>query len=217
MFSFGIPNIVEANIWIDILTARIEELKLNETRMKEQINELEHLVTIDPLTCVYNRRFLDNYLQQMQSSGMEQERRSATNKFSILLIDIDDFKIINDNNTHVVGDGALRYTAGTISSALRKGLDICGRYGGDEFLVVTWSIAIIDAYNLALRIKDKIKKSNGQNITVSIGVAEYLKGESVEELVARASSAVNEKHVRGRDSVYVNVCYINGAYINYKL
>ncbi len=222
-----ISNLIDANILISALRARIEELRLNENELKEQIRdlenrveELEHLTTIDPLTGVYNRRFLDGYLEQLkQDVCRDSERRLYIAKnFSIFLIDIDDFKTINDTNTHVVGDDAIKYVASTISSALRQS-DIYGRFGGDEFLVIAQNTILINECNLAIRVKEKVKEANDQNITISIGVAEYWKGESVGELIARASSAVNEKHARGRDSVYANVGYIKstGAYINYKL
>ena len=132
-------------------------------------NDLMELATIDVLTRVPNRRATQSFLEKEVSRA---QRHNG--EFSVLLIDIDNFKQVNDRWGHAVGDEVLVKTASLFQSMLRK-QDLVGRWGGEEFLIVVPGPC--DAEMLAERIRSEVgaaeyKHDNGSfHLTVSIGIA----------------------------------------------
>lgn len=151
------------------------EERLNELiKMKEQKNSLEKLSLKDGLTGIYNRRGLDKLFNMHWSNCLKYRL-----PYSIMMIDIDEFKSYNDNYGHIKGDEVIKLVTTAIESSLFRTEDLVGRYGGEEFLVVMPNVDIQGAEVLAKRIIDKIWNLNIKNefaggrerITVSIGVA----------------------------------------------
>jgi diguanylate cyclase (GGDEF)-like protein len=109
------------------------------TRIRQSQDNLLHEATHDPLTDLYNRRYLMDQLQ----AGVKQASRYAT-PYSIAMIDLDHFKQVNDTHGHLAGDQVLRHVSHCLSGCIR-GTDILGRYGGEEFLVLLPQTDIADA------------------------------------------------------------------------
>ncbi len=163
-----------------------------------QHDRLQYLATVDPLTGAYNRR----QMEQEMHFAVEEFARSKI-PMSLLLMDIDHFKKINDAYGHERGDHVLSSFSNMVLDCTRH-IDRFFRYGGEEFLVLVKSAGVEDAKQLA----EKIRKSSEQTlsvpdgaITVSIGVAQIKSGESCEQWMARADAALYDAKNSGRNRV----------------
>lgn len=161
---------------------------------------IEEMTVTDELTQTYNRR----YLWQALANQIEATKRNAK-PFSVLMIDLDHFKKVNDTHGHRAGDLVLRHTAQFIKSRLRRTDFVC-RFGGEEFVAVLTNAEGRAAYDLAERLredfsKEKIKVGEGKEITVtvSIGVAQYALGESISQVLDRADRGLYEAKGQGRN------------------
>ncbi len=138
------------------------------------ITEDVRLSTVDSLTNIYNKRFINEFLMK----EIERSRRS-NKQFSIVICDMDDFKQINDNYGHLSGDIVLKAFSEIIASTVRN-LDVVGRYGGDEFMIILPEASSDTAFSIIDRIRIKIEnceipvtKNNLVKITSSFGIATY--------------------------------------------
>jgi diguanylate cyclase (GGDEF)-like protein len=153
-------------------------------------NDLMEVATIDVLTRIPNRRATQGFLEKELSRAQRNQ-----SEFSVLLIDIDNFKQVNDRWGHSVGDHALVRAAGIFQSMIRKE-DWVGRWGGEEFLMIVPGSPHCDAEPLAERVRTEIAKSEFSNsgtsfgITVSIGVACANQTSSVDEILKKADDAL---------------------------
>lgn len=182
------------------------QLEIDEQRRIQSI--LESLATRDSLTNLYNRRHFLALAEHEWKRALRYEH-----PFSVLMLDLDDFKHINDRFGHATGDQALIIVAGIIQAALRK-VEIAGRYGGDEFAVILPETPIEKGLIVGRRIHDEIggqsiDTSTGPiNLTVSIGVA-GLSNESrdqvksLDELLQRADLALYHSKGSGKNQVSV--------------
>ena len=150
------------------------------------------------MTGLPNRRNLDEVL-----SVWSQESRL----FSLLVLDIDHFKSINDTYGHQVGDEILKMIAETLCTVVRKN-DFCFRYGGEEFVLLLPDMDSLSAYNVAEKLREKVEKTSfipGRTITVSIGLSEYpTQTNSVTELFGFADSALYTSKIEGRNRITVS-------------
>jgi diguanylate cyclase (GGDEF)-like protein len=151
-------------------------------------NDLMELATIDVLTRIPNRRAIQAFL------GKEISRAQRTqSEFTILLLDIDNFKKVNDRWGHAVGDDVLAKTASVLQSVIRK-QDLVGRWGGEEFLIVVAGQCDVNA--LAERTRQEIASTRYSigpasfGITVSIGVACAKASEQIDQLIMKADKAL---------------------------
>ncbi|WP_449257434.1 diguanylate cyclase [Bosea sp. (in: a-proteobacteria)] len=171
----------------------------------ERSNEaLATLAQRDPLTGAMNRSGLEEWLAR-QSGGGQQAGQPA----SILLVDIDHFKRLNDTLGHAAGDEILRLFTGAVRGQLRSS-DILARQGGDEFAVVLPGIGADEAVRVAERIRSAFREAARGLAppppTLSIGVAEVdLRGRSLEALLAEADEALYRAKRLGRDRVQVRI------------
>lgn len=154
----------------------------------------------DALTGQGNRRALDELLRQQLDFAS-----STGQAFSILMLDIDYFKKINDVHGHLVGDEALRTFAQRVREGLRQG-DVCTRYGGEEFLIVLPLTTLHTALEVAERLRLAVEAhplptTPPLAVTVSIGAATYLAGQTVDELMAVADAALYRAKHGGRNQV----------------
>ncbi len=173
--------------------------KLVESETKRLLNE--KLANTDALTDVYNRRFLEdfsnNYLKILKREGK---------KLSLLVIDIDDFKNINDTYGHEVGDTVIKDLVTRINNVIRDN-DILVRYGGDEFIVLLPSSDIYNAKKIGEKIIKNINTTNHLeekkiNFNVSIGVGEYQKEDTnIESILRRADEALYKAKSDGKSCV----------------
>lgn len=180
------------------------QLEIEEQRRIQSI--LENLATRDSLTNLYNRR---HFLASAEHEWKRALRYG--HPFSVLMLDLDDFKLINDRYGHATGDQALIVVAGLVQGALRK-TEIAGRYGGDEFAVILPETPAEKGLIVGTRIHSKvtaqsIKTGKGFiNLTVSIGVAglEIRTGapiSSLDELLHRADVALYQAKNSGKNQV----------------
>lgn len=167
----------------------------------KQNAQLRTLGRVDPLTRVYSRE----YWWQKARAALRQYRltREPT---SLLVIDIDHFKRINDAYGHTVGDEVLQAIGLAIRNCLRS-CDLAGRYGGDEFAVLCHRTKVEDAYFIALRIRDqlaqiRLREHPALRISASIGVAAASsRFQSLKEWIQAADSALYTAKGAGRDQV----------------
>jgi diguanylate cyclase (GGDEF)-like protein len=178
-----------------------ETLRARNQELKGAIAKIEELINIDPLTGVSNRRSLFEVLCQ------ETNRYSRCHiPFSVCLLDIDNFKQINDVFGHLAGDEILRKIASSISQKMRN-IDSFGRYGGEEFLFILPQTPLEGAAVKAEKVRCQIQGlkfpdiSKDIIVTVSIGVAEYRQQENIDLTLIRADRALYAAKNRGRNRV----------------
>ena len=142
-------------------------------RLQEECRRLQELSQTDPLTGLYNRRYLMTSLDQ----EMERTRRTGL-PTSIIMMDLDHFKRLNDTYGHQFGDAALCHVAALLKENLRK-LDIPCRFGGEEFVMILPGTRLPQAVRLAVRLKDTLAQSweepqgGSGRLTASFGVETY--------------------------------------------
>lgn len=176
---------------------------LNENLLlKRRQQRAAKFAVTDPLTRLFNRRQGVLTLDQELARAVRSDR-----PLTVLMLDLDDFKKINDTYGHLQGDAALRTTADVLRKTLRKSDTIC-RYGGEEFLVVLPETAAEDASILAARLFVAIEAAGadiGLPTTASIGLASARGTDSVESLLARADHALYASKSLGRNRFSVDV------------
>jgi len=186
------------------LELQLQESKMRAARLQQEVNTLRAEILMDPLTLVGNRQYFDDSL-----SSLAEEASRSDKALSLLFGDIDHFKSFNDRFGHQVGDQVLRLVASLITNALRDG-DVVGRYGGEEFGIILPGAPLADAKQTAERIRAAImardiKKRGGNGsfgrITISIGVAQFRKGETPVALVERADACLYAAKRTGRNRV----------------
>lgn len=191
-------NVAIAQLIYVVLLLAISRLRSDYLRTRERADWMQQIASTDPLTGVANRRALN---ERLVASVSLLERHGQP--LSVLLLDVDHFKPINDQHGHATGDSVLVELAGLMSEQLRVS-DLLGRWGGEEFMVLVASTPLSAAVELAERIREATMShrfSHGQPVTVSIGVAQALAGERPEQLVARADVALYEAKRLGRNQV----------------
>lgn len=153
----------------------------------------------DPLTGLYNRRYMEDTLDR-QVRLAEREHR----KVSVIMIDLDHFKRLNDEHGHATGDAVLRETAGAIVGALRE-TDVACRYGGEELLVVLPDCDLADAAEKAEQIRERIEQlsgTHGAKVSASLGVASVPStAGNAADLVKAADAALYKAKSNGRNQV----------------
>jgi len=166
--------------------------------IEERTRELEELSVTDPLTELYNRRKIDKILE----TEIEQAQR-YNHLFSLILIDIDYFKKINDNYGHLVGDRVLQTLSKLLASNIRKS-DMVGRWGGEEFLIISMekdlTKVLVFVEKLRALVDNHHFKTVG-HITCSFGVSHYTQGDSIDSLLRRADVALYHAKNAGRNCV----------------
>lgn len=176
----------------------ISRIKVN-IRSFQYKKRLEHLAVTDGLTGLYNHRFVMERLEE-EAAGAERYRRDL----SLVMLDIDHFKKLNDTYGHRRGDEALRTVAETIRASVRAS-DVVGRYGGEEFLVLLPSTSLDAARTAGEKMRRAIEAlrfgTEEMRVTVSAGVAEYRIGEGPEAALTRADGALYEAKRAGRNRV----------------
>jgi two-component system, cell cycle response regulator len=168
-----------------------------------RIAEAERLSLTDDLTKLYNGRYLRQYL----TSEIRRARR-YNSMVSVLFLDLDDFKNINDKYGHLVGSHLLMEVAAVILTSVRD-TDVVARYGGDEFVVVLPESDIVQSGRVAERVRDRISKhvfTGGRrlklSVTASFGVATFPHHcSSPQQLVARADTAMYEAKAARKNCV----------------
>lgn len=170
-----------------------------KTQLTEMDRSLDLATRIDPMTGLANRRDIMEKLER-ELSRSERHRR----EFSVMLVDLDNFKKLNEKYGYNDGDDVLVEVARVLMSCVRNE-DVCARWGGEEFLFLLTETNLEGASTLARKILDSISmtefKANrpGIRITASIGVCEYVAGESLYQCVSRADQALRHAKLDGKN------------------
>lgn len=178
-------------------------LSEGRSKLAATLEQVQRLASHDELTRVLNRRSLMARLEQERS----RTQRTGT-AFSVALLDLDHFKLVNDAHGHAAGDEVLRAFAATVQAAMRD-TDVFGRYGGEEFLLILAAAApaaaqvALDRIRAALAAHDWAAIAPGLALTASIGVAGLRSGETIAQLLQRADGGLYEAKRAGRNCVII--------------
>jgi diguanylate cyclase (GGDEF)-like protein len=172
-------------------------------RLRKSHEKLEKLATVDPLTGLFNRKYL------METLALHAQRfaRHQT-PFSILMGDLDHFKLVNDHYGHLAGDAVLVKVAKVFNDTLRS-IDTAGRYGGEEFLIILDNTREQEAWQTAERIRQAVEESSvtmdGKTIKVTISIGIATSSNTIKmgngQLIALADKALYEAKQNGRNRV----------------
>ena len=190
------------------LLARVRthlELKQARDDLHEAYEALESLVVVDPLTGVANRRAIDAFAKE----EYERAQRYKTH-FSVLMIDLDHFKNVNDLYGHYVGDECLKIVAEKLNDSLRA-VDQFGRFGGEEFVAILPQTNLTEAIKVAERLRIAVNqlvpdiKDFSTSLSISIGVSAFEEQDQVlMDIFIRADKALYEAKAMGRNLVRTN-------------
>jgi len=183
-----------------VILYRLMEVKRYNAKLTELNRELERLSTTDSLTEIYNRRFLDHSIH-----GEYERVQRYGGTFSLILLDIDNFKMINDNYGHDEGDHVLKAISEILKEASRIN-DLVGRWGGEEFMVICPNASADDAWQIAEKMRHAIEnKAFGvpASVTASFGVLECHPSESYHWHITSVDKALYEAKNRGKNIVHL--------------
>ncbi|WP_339305231.1 sensor domain-containing diguanylate cyclase [Paenibacillus sp. FSL L8-0435] len=174
-----------------------EEYKIKEQALIKVNDQLETLASTDLLTGLKNRRFFQEKMAEKLLLFQEKQRY-----FSLLVVDIDHFKSVNDTYGHPIGDLVLGNLAGLLQSVSR-GTDVVARYGGEEFVIILSDCEEEQASGIAEEYRSQVASADwGEyNITVSIGAATVVEEDTEKSLFQRADNALYASKTGGRNRV----------------
>ena len=173
-------------------------------KMKRRISKLEQTIIYDPLTQIGNRKHIE-----VKITSALQEYQHMRFPFGLLFIDIDHFKTINDTYSHLIGDKVLRAVANTLRHNLRE-TDTCGRWGGEEFLVLVLDINKETLKSIAEKLRSLVEqtvvttKMGNPKVTISIGATLVRPGDTLESLIYRADKLMYKSKAMGRNCVSID-------------
>lgn len=174
----------------------ITERKSNElTKLNKQLEELS---ITDKLTKLYNRTKIDSFLEEQYKYAKRYKE-----SFSLILLDIDFFKKINDTYGHQIGDIILKEFSHILKSNIRQ-TDMLGRWGGEEFIIICPKTNSEETLIIAKKIKDKIENYNFttvNNCTASFGISVYKDGLDIKDIIKNADDALYQVKNNGRNNI----------------
>lgn len=173
-------------------------------RLRDNVQQSIEMAVTDPLTGLYNRRYMETHLHTLIEQAANRGKA-----ISVLVIDIDYFKAVNDSHGHAIGDQVLQEFAGRISSNIR-GIDMACRFGGEEFVLVMPDTDMALAYKIGERLRQAVASAPFEvaaeaaplDITISIGVAAFqAPDDGPDEMLKRADQALYRAKRDGRNRV----------------
>ena len=191
----------------DIQSHMVDEVKKansNITQLSSQVETLEKNSNLDSLTKVFNRRALTTHLENICS------KKILKYELRILMLDIDDFKLINDTHGHIAGDKILIFIANILKKTLRDG-DKIFRYGGEEFIIILNRIDNEHCEKITHRLLQLVSQNKliykGENlqVTMSIGATVYTPNDTPDTLITRADQALYKAKANGKNRMYSEV------------
>lgn len=196
LYAIAFPSIVGNLLGILVLSQFLQR----EKQHLGLLRTLEYDATIDPLTKLVNRRAFDQI-----ANGVERRALAGEEAFSLILIDVDHFKRVNDTLGHQAGDEILKRIAETVGNVMRQ-IDIVARYGGEEIAVLMPNTSVAIAAGMAERARARVERefqnSGHMRVTISAGVASYadhLRG--LADVMSQADAALYRAKNDGRNRV----------------
>ena len=180
-----------------------QQLAARTSELEDATTRLAQLAQVDPLTGLLNRR---GFIEQADAEIRRVFRTDRT--FSLVLVDVDDFRRCNDRFGHACGDQVLQHAAALLGERARD-VDRLARWGGDEFIMLLPETDTDGAVSLAEQLRDTVAGTpheyRGQNldITMTFGVSSYRRGEALDNCVARADTALTQGKKRGPNRVMI--------------
>lgn len=184
--------------WASLMKAHQNELSEMNLFLEHKNKEYEVMATTDSLTGLYNRH---KFIELYRSSYNTMIQRE--NKLSLILLDIDYFKKVNDSYGHNIGDNVLVHIAQMLLKTLRN-IDIVCRWGGEEFILLLPATDLAQALKIAENIRINIQNTvidRVGSVTVSLGVSEVLEGDTMNDVVQRADEALYLAKDSGRNCI----------------
>ncbi len=194
----------------EIYNLKVSILKMMETLEKlilqatKEKRFYENLALTDSLTGLYNRRVFMEVAEKELNRAMR-----LGEPFSILMLDLDNFKKVNDTYGHDVGDIVLRHVANILKENLRK-MDLIARWGGEEFIVMLPNTSLEGAYKVGEKLRKAVEQNpielrNGEKlkITVSIGISSFRNHKSLEDIIREADIALYGAKKKGKNRVEI--------------
>jgi len=178
--------------WQSVINGFKEKVEV----LEDQLLTTQQEASLDPLTGVANRRLFDRSLQAFMKDG--------SHRFAVVLIDVDDFKHINDQHGHEVGDRVLQNISHTFATSVRSD-DMVSRLGGDEFALILENVTLVQAANrvqgIVAAMTAKAAAEGDTPTSVSCGVAEFSAGDTPQSLLRRADEALYDAKRQGKGRV----------------
>lgn len=205
-FESGGVDFIHKPFHETIVLARVK----THLELKQRGDQLARLASVDPLTGLANRRRFDQFLEFEWRRGIRHRSH-----LSLILMDVDHFKLYNDHYGHPQGDACLMAMAGVLRGVMHRSMDLSARYGGEEFVCVLPETDSEGALAVAERIRRAVEELAipharslvADQVTLSLGVATMipLSGELPQELVKRADNALYQAKQAGRNRVVLHV------------
>jgi len=183
-----------------------EELQRLNRELQEANQRLEILSTRDSLSGLYNHRHFFDSLNVQKNIENRQKEHGLASEFSILLLDIDNFKFVNDTHGHLVGDYVIKTLSEVITNSTRL-IDTCYRIGGDEFAIILINTDVKTARKVGEKLRSLVQayafniNDLNLNITLSLGAAASSEAETIKELVTLADSRLYYSKEHGRNQI----------------
>jgi len=184
---------------IHIVNQSLEKYRTSIEKQKLE-EEVQRLSITDDLTGLYNHRY---FFKTLEGELVRLTRQKTS--LSLLMFDLDNFKKYNDLYGHLEGDKVLRKIGQIVRQSIRSNVDSGYRYGGDEFAALLIGASLDQALTIAERIRSLIEQAGFQNITVSVGLAEFKNHFDLEEFVKSADDAMYVAKHSGGNRVFTNL------------
>lgn len=207
LVSLHVDTVALISISITLISSNIFAF-IFASRTRSKNEKLLQLATHDPLTGASNRRALEKKLEWVVQMQQREKR-----KISLIILDLDHFKRINDRFGHAVGDNVLVRFTELIRSRIRK-TDTLFRFGGEEFVVIAENTEMPEALQLAEQLRSEVENTQllpGEAITTSVGIADYQNNENRNAWFKRADKALFEAKQLGRNRVIASENPVNSS------
>ncbi len=191
------------NKWIDLIKEEGSRISKTNEELLQSKSELEELASLDYLTKIYNRQKFESFLNY----EINKLNRYDDASFSILLIDLDYFKLINDTYGHLKGDHVLQEVARILKYCSRES-DVVARWGGEEFIMLLPHTDIEEAIVVGEKLRSTVEIhdfKDGIKLTCSIGIAQFHKHDNKKDVFSRADTALYKAKDLGRNRIEIEV------------
>lgn len=202
LFTLSMSQLTYENLAINgfsVLAKDITAMRAMETQLRQKNEQLSLLAITDSLTGLYNVR---NFYEQIKKE-LKRVHRNPAHKMSLILIDIDHFKELNDCEGHQMGDHVLTSLAEVIRACIRDDLDLAFRYGGDEFVIVLPDTGYRQASIVSERILKQFCAFKFGKTSLSIGITEAKHHDNEETIVKRADDAMYSAKRNGKGCIAI--------------